>query len=109
MAIKFKIRQDDVVVVTAGKHKGRTGKVLRILKAKERVVVEGVNVVERHVKPRAGQPGGTMRKELPIHISNVALWDAENQVRRKVGWKVVEDAGKARKVRFDKRTQEAID
>ena len=109
MATKFKIRQDDTVVVTAGKHKGRTGRVLRILKAKERVVVEGVNVVERHVKPRAGQPGGTMRKELPIHISNVALWDAEAQCRRKVGWKLVEDGENTRKVRFDKRTQEAID
>jgi ribosomal protein L24 len=50
-----------------------------------------------------------MRKELPIHISNVALWDAENQCRRKVGWKTVEDGEKTRKVRFDKRTQEAID
>jgi len=109
MATKFKIRQNDTVVVTAGKHKGRTGRVLRILKSKERVVVEGVNVVERHVKPRGGQPGGTMRKELPLHISNVALWDAENQVRRKVGWKLVEDGDKVRKVRFDKRTQKAID
>ena len=109
MAPKYKIRQNDTVVVTAGKHKGRTGKVLRVLKDKGRVLIENVNVVQRHVKPRGGQPGGTMRKELPLHISNVALWDAENGRARKVGWRIVEDGEKSRKVRFDKRTQEAID
>jgi large subunit ribosomal protein L24 len=50
-----------------------------------------------------------MRKELPLHISNVALWDSENGRARKVGWRVIEDGEKLRKVRFDKRTQEAID
>jgi large subunit ribosomal protein L24 len=109
MAPKYKIRQNDTVVVTAGKHKGRTGKVLRVLKEKGRVLVENVNVVQRHVKPRGGQPGGIVRKELPVHISNVALWDANNQRARKVGWRVIEEGDKSRKVRFDKRTQEAID
>jgi large subunit ribosomal protein L24 len=50
-----------------------------------------------------------VRKELPVHISNVALWDANNQRARKVGWRVIEEGDKSRKVRFDKRTQEAID
>ncbi len=106
MTAKFKVRKDDTVVVTTGSNRGRVGKVLRVLKAKERVVVEGVNVVIRHVKPRNGAPGGTMKKELPVHISNVALWDAEQSRRLKVGWRMSEDG---RKVRYDKQTMKDID
>lgn len=104
--VKFKIRKDDTVVVTAGKHRGKTGRVLEVIKGRERVVIENVNVVTRHVKPRGGQPGGSMKKELPIHISNVALWDSANSCARKVGWTTSEDG---RKVRFDKRTSEHLD
>ncbi len=102
---KFKIRKDDTVVVTAGKHRGRTGKVLQVLPAKERVLVEKINVVRRNVKPQGGRPGGVTQKEASLHISNVALWDESAGRARKVGWMVDEEGNK---VRFDKKTNEVI-
>jgi large subunit ribosomal protein L24 len=102
---KYKIKRDDTVVVVAGKNKGKTGRVLQVLTADERLVVEKVNLVKRQVKPTADRPGGTIEKEAPIHISNVALWNAQEGRRVKVGWRV--DDGK--KVRFDKSTGASID
>jgi large subunit ribosomal protein L24 len=102
---KYKIKRDDTVVVVAGKNKGKTGRVLQVLTADERLVVEKVNLVKRQVKPTADRPGGTIEKEAPIHISNVALWNAQEGRRVKVGWRV--DDGK--KVRFDKSTGVSID
>jgi large subunit ribosomal protein L24 len=61
---KFKIKRDDVVIVTAGKNKGMTGKVLQVLRERDRVLVEKVNLVTRHIKPRGDQPGGTVEKKL---------------------------------------------
>jgi large subunit ribosomal protein L24 len=101
-----KIRKDDLVVVVAGSHRGRTGKVVRVLPEKSRVVVERINVVRRNVKPQGGRPGGVVEKEAPIHLSNVALWDAEAGRRVKVGFKVLEDG---RKVRYDKATGKVVD
>ena len=93
---KFKIKRDDVVVVTTGKHKGATGRVLRVLTDRDRLIVEKVNLVKRQVKPQGDRPGGTVEKEASIHISNVALWNAEEGRRVKVGWKVLEDGTKVR-------------
>jgi large subunit ribosomal protein L24 len=106
---KFKIKRDDVVIVTAGKNKGMTGKVLQVLRERERVLVEKVNLVTRHIKPRGDQPGGTVEKEASLHISNVALYNTEEGRAMKVGWKVVEDGDASRKVRFDKKTGTIID
>ncbi|MDG1481862.1 MAG: 50S ribosomal protein L24 [Myxococcota bacterium] len=106
---KFKIKCDDLVVVTAGKHKGKTGKVLQILRERDRVLVEKVNLVTRHVKPRGDQPGGTVEKEASLHISNVALFNAEEGRAVKIGWKFIEDGDTRRKVRFDKKTGAIID
>lgn len=103
---KFKIKRDDVVVVTAGKHKGRTGKVLRVLPDVSRVVVEKVNLVKRHVRPQGDRPGGTVEKEAPLHISNVALLDQESGKGFKVGRKYLDDG---RKVRFNRSTGAVID
>jgi len=103
---KFKIKRDDVVIVTAGKHKGRTGKVLQVLPEKSRVVVEKVNLVKRHVRPQGDRPGGTVEKEAPLHISNVALLDQESGKAVKVGRKFLEDG---RKVRFNRKTGAVID
>lgn len=103
---KFKIKRDDVVIVTAGKHKGRTGKVLRVLPDVSRVVVEKVNLVKRHVRPQGDRPGGTVEKEAALHISNVALLDQESGKGFKVGRKYLEDG---RKVRFNRRTGAVID
>lgn len=99
--VKFKIKRDDTVVVVAGKHKGKTGRVLRVLRERERVVVERVNMVKRHVRPQGDRPGGIVEKEAPLHISNVALWNADEGRAVRVGWKVLDDG---RKVRIDKKT-----
>lgn len=100
---KFKIKSGDTVKVIAGDHKGSEGKVLRILKDVDRVVVEGVNMVSKHTKPSATNPqGGIVKKEAPLHISNVAL--VENGEAVRVGYKV--DGGK--KVRFSKKSDKAI-
>ena len=103
---KFKIKRDDTVIVTTGKNKGATGKVLKLVRDESLVIVEKVNLVQRHVKPRGDQPGGTVEKEAPIHISNVALWDASESRRVRVGWRVLEDGTKKR---FDKKTGQVID
>ena len=96
------VRQGDLVVVIAGKEKGKTGKVLRILNKKDRVVVEGLQKVKRHTKPSQKSPqGGIVEREGSIHISNVSLWDATERRVIKAGSKV-NDAGK--KIRIDKKT-----
>ena len=86
----LKIRRDDTVVVIAGKDRGKTGKVLRVEPAKERVFVEGLNVVKRHLKPtQSSDPvksaGGVVESEGPIHISNVMLVDPKDNKPTRVG------------------------
>ena len=84
---KFKIKSGDTVKVIAGDHKGSEGKVLQIIKDKDRVLVEGVNLVSKHTKPSAQSPqGGIVKKEASLHISNVMLVDAGVAVR--VGYQV---------------------
>jgi len=102
---KFKIKQGDLVQVIAGKDKGRTGKVLRVLRAENRIVVEGLNLVKRHQKPTAEQPGQIVEKEAPLHISNVALWNADESRRIKAGYKVVD----GKKLRVDRKSGNPID
>ena len=100
---KFKIKSGDTVKVIAGDHKGSEGKVLRILKDKDRVVVEGVNMISKHTKPSATSPqGGIVKQEAPLHISNVALLEDGKAVR--VGFKTDGD----KKVRFSKKSDKAI-
>ena len=102
MAAKIK-KGDDVVVLT-GKDKGRTGKVLRVIPSDNRVVVQGIQVVQRHTRPSAGNPqGGIVNKEASIHLSNVALVDSKGKPTR-VGFKVEGD----KKVRIAKTTGEVI-
>ncbi len=102
---KFKIKQGDLVQVIAGKDKGRTGKVLKVLRADGRILVEGLNLVKRHQKPTAEQPGQIVEKESPLHISNVALWNADESRRVKVGYQQVD----GKKVRVDRKTGNPID
>ncbi|WP_296817528.1 50S ribosomal protein L24 [Brevundimonas sp.] len=102
MAAKIK-KGDDVVVLT-GKDKGRTGKVTRVLPKDDRVVVQGVNVVQRHTRPSQVNPqGGIVNKEASIHVSNVALVDSNGKATR-VGFRMDGD----KKVRFAKSTGDAI-
>ena len=104
---KRKIRKDDEVVVLAGRDKGKRGAVLRIITKTERVLVEGVNVTKRHVKPTQGDPqGGIVEREAPVHISNVALIDPDSNRPTRVRYKKLEDG---RKVRVAARSGEVID
>lgn len=97
---KFKIKSGDTVKVIAGDHKGSEGKVLQIIKDKDRVLVEGVNLVSKHTKPSAQNPqGGIVKKEASLHISNVLL--VEGGVAVRVGYKVDGDT----KTRISKKTK----
>ena len=99
-----KIKQGDDVIVLAGKDKGRTGKVLRVIPSDDRVVVQGIQVVQRHTRPSAGNPqGGIVNKEASIHLSNVALVDSKGKPTR-VGFRMDGD----KKVRFAKTTGDAV-
>ncbi len=100
-----RIRKGDNVLVIAGRDKGKTGEVLRVLPTESRAVVRGVNVVRKHQRQTASAQGGIITKELPIHISNIALTDASGKATR-VGFRFA-DGG--RKVRFAKRTGDTID
>ena len=76
---KFHIKKDDQIIVLAGSDKGRSGKVLKVLVDKERVLVEGINMVSKSTKPSAANPqGGIVKQEAPIHISNVSLIDPKS-------------------------------
>ncbi len=97
---KFKLKSGDTVKVIAGDHKGSEGKVLQIIKDKDRVLVEGVNLVSKHTKPSAQNPqGGIVKKEASLHISNVML--VEDGVAVRVGYNVDGDTKK----RISKKTK----
>jgi large subunit ribosomal protein L24 len=106
MALKLKIRKGDKVVVRTGRDKGKVGEVLRIYPEDNRALVQGVNLVRRHQKQTAGQEGGIISKEMPIHISNIALRDPKDGKPTKVGYKVLKDG---KKVRFARNSGEVID
>ncbi|WP_157670833.1 50S ribosomal protein L24 [Chitinibacter sp. GC72] len=93
-----KIRKGDEVVVLAGKDKGKRGTVVRALPATDRVVVEGVNVVKKHQKPNPmrGIQGGIVELTMPVHVSNVAIFNASTGKADRVGFKVLEDGKKVR-------------
>jgi large subunit ribosomal protein L24 len=101
-----KIRKGDEVIVLAGRDRGRRGTVLRVLDGA--VVVEGVNRVKKHQKPNPmrNQPGGLIDKEMPVDVSNVAIWNAGAGRGDRVGFRTLEDG---RKVRFFKSNGEVID
>ncbi|MGO4837828.1 50S ribosomal protein L24 [Rhizobiaceae sp. 2RAB30] len=100
-----KIRKGDKVVVLAGKDKGRTGEVLRVLPKDDKAVVRGVNQVRRHQRQTQSQEGGIITKEAPIHLSNIALVDPKDGKPTRVGFKVQQDGTK---VRVAKRSGEVI-
>jgi large subunit ribosomal protein L24 len=99
-----RIRKGDKVLVITGRDKGKTGEVIRMIPDENRAVVRGVNIVRRHQRQTASAQAGIVTKEMPIHLSNIALTDASGKATR-VGFKMVGD----RKVRFAKRTGETID
>jgi len=99
-----KIRKGDRVVVLTGKDKGREGAVVKVFPKESRVLVEGLNMVQRHTRPSQGDPqGGIKNKEAPLHVSNVAVVDSKGKPTR-VGFRMDGD----KKVRFAKTTGEVI-
>jgi large subunit ribosomal protein L24 len=101
-----RIRKGDQVIITAGADKGKTGEVIRI--AGDKVVVQNVKIIKRHTKanPQAGQAGGIIEREAPIHVSNVMLLNPVSGKGEKVGFKVLEDG---RKLRVFRSSGEAVD
>ena len=101
-----KIKKGDKVVVISGRDKGRNGEVVRVMPREDRALVRGINMVKRHQKQTMKEEGGIIRKELPIHLSNIALADPKDGKPTRVGFKVL---GDGRKVRFAKRSGDLID
>jgi large subunit ribosomal protein L24 len=93
-----KIRKGDQVIVTTGRDKGRTGTVLKILNEGFKVLVEGANLIKRHTRgnPQKQIPGGIVEKEAPVHISNVAIFNAATGKPDRVGFKILKDGKKQR-------------
>ena len=102
----YRLAEAGCEVVVNGRDKGRTGEVLRVFPGEGRLIVQGVHVAKRHTRPRMGEPGGIVEKELTIHISNVAHVDPQSRKPTRIGYKVLEDG---RKVRFARRSGEIID
>ena len=103
--IKLKIKSGDTVKVIAGDHKGSEGKVLKVDREKNKAIVEGINMVSKHTKPSAKNPqGGIVKKEAPIHISNIALIDPKSKKATRVEIKVEGD----KKVRFSKKSNQVL-
>jgi large subunit ribosomal protein L24 len=101
-----KIRKGDNVVVIAGRDKGKRGDVTRTI-GEDKLLVAGINQVKRHTKPNPmkNQPGGIINKELPIHVSNVAVWNPVTRKADRIGFRRLEDG---RKVRFFKSNGEVL-
>jgi large subunit ribosomal protein L24 len=101
-----RIRKGDKVVVITGKDKGKRGEVIRVNPGEDNAVVRGVNVAKRHQKQTAQLQGGIIAREMPVHLSNLALEDPRDGKPTRIGFKVVEGG---RKVRYAKRSGDVID
>lgn len=106
MAEKFSIKKGDKVVVLAGKDKGKTGDVVKVLRDNRRAIVAGINMVKRHTRQSQTEAGGIIDKEASIHLSNIAIADPQDGKASRVGYKTLDDG---KKVRFAKRSGEVID
>lgn len=111
MTLKVRIRKGDNVLVIAGKDKGKTGVVSARVDDGKRVIVTGVNMTKKHVKPnpQAQQEGGIVAKESSIHISNVMIVNPATQKRDRVKFKIVEQDGRSKKVRCFASSGDVID
>jgi large subunit ribosomal protein L24 len=104
-AVKMKIKKGDRVIVRTGRDKGKVGTVTQVIRNDETLIVEGINLVKRHKKVSAGNPGGIITEEATIHVSNVAILDPKTNEPTKVGYKFLEDGTK---VRISKKTGETL-
>lgn len=106
MQKKLHIRKGDTVFVNAGEYKGQKGRVLEVIRKSDRAIVEGINMISKHTKPNAQNPnGGILKKEAPIHISNLNLIDPSSGTATRIG-KRRNDKGKL--VRYSKKSGEEI-
>lgn len=104
MTQKRHVKKGDRVIVITGRNRGKIGNISQVLVSDHRVVVQGVNVVKRHIRPSAAHPEGVVEKELSLHISNVAHVDPESGKASKIGRKIVGE----KKVRFLKKSGKEI-
>ena len=105
----MKLRTDDEVIVISGKDKGKTGKIIRVDRSRDRVYVEGINIVKRHQRPNPGRPNaqvGVIEREGPVHVSNVALLDPKDRKPTRVGTRRTEEGAR---MRVTKRSGTEID
>ena len=105
MKPKLKLKKGYKVIAITGKDKGKVGEILQVLPLENKVIVAGLNTVTRHTKPSKASSGGIVTKNMPIHISNVAFFDAKTQKASKIGHKFLESG---EKVRFAKKSGEVI-
>ena len=105
MKNKYKLKKGDEVIVISGKDKGKTGKIVKFVTEKRRVIVSEVNKVKKHQKPNNNEPGGIIEKEMPIHISNVAFFDSTLKKGVRVGYKFNKEN---KKIRINKNSGKEI-
>ena len=105
MNLKIKLKKGDEVIVLAGKDKGKTGKISLVKPLLNIAIVSGINKVKKHQKPDNNQAGGITEKEMPIHISNLAYYDATLKRGVKIGYKFNE---KNKKIRINKKNQKEV-
>jgi large subunit ribosomal protein L24 len=96
MVNKLKVKKGDEVVVLAGKDKGKKGKIAKVIPAERRVIVTGINMIKRHMKPSRTGAGGIVEMEASLHVSNVALADPKSGKPTRVGYKIAADGSKSR-------------
>ena len=101
----MKLKKNDIVQVITGKYKGHKGRIIKVYPTKDRVIVEGVNIINKHERPTQENPqGGVIKKEASIHSSNILY--VENDVPVKIGYKILDNGSK---VRFSKKTNNILD
>ena len=105
MSSKIKLKKGDEVIILTGKDKGKTGKIIQIQINNDKAIVSGVNKVKKHKKPDNNQAGGIIEKEMPLHISNLAFYDASSKKGVRIGFKFDD---KNKKNRINKKTGKNI-
>jgi len=101
----MKLKKNDIVQVITGKYKGQKGRIIKVYPTKDRVIVEGINIINKHERPTQENPqGGVIKKEASIHSSNILY--VENDVPVKIGYKILDNGSK---VRFSKKTNNILD
>ena len=105
MKNKIKLKKGDEVIVLAGKDKGKKGKIVKVISDIRKVVVTDINKYKKHQKPGNNEPGGIIEKDMPLHVSNVAYFDAESNKGARVGFDFNKDG---KKIRINKKTGKEI-